>query len=48
MEGAAPALYATVEQRDGAPNDVRLKSYDQNGNLANPGTGSGFHVAVLC
>jgi hypothetical protein len=43
-----PALYATVEQRTGAPTDIRVRAFDQAGNLTDPGSGNGFHVAVLC
>jgi hypothetical protein len=44
----APGLFATVEQRSGAPNDVLLRSFDGTGGLVDPGLGNGFHVAVLC
>ncbi len=40
--------YATVEQRTGIPTDIRLRSIRPDGNLEDPGSGYGFHVAVLC
>jgi hypothetical protein len=43
-----PALYATVEQRAGFPTDVRLRSFNAAGAPTDPGTGNGFHVAVIC
>ena len=47
-DGTPPALYATVEQRTGFPTDLRLRAFDATGNLTDPGSGNGFHVAVFC
>jgi hypothetical protein len=48
-DDAAPAYYATVEQRTGFNTDIRLRSWDATGSLADPGAGgAGFHVAVFC
>jgi hypothetical protein len=47
-DGTPPALYATVEQRTGTTTDLRLRAFDANGNLTDPGSGNGFHVAVFC
>jgi len=52
-DGTPPALYATVEQRTPIPpgspvTDLRLRAFDGAGNLTDPGSGNGFHVAVFC
>jgi hypothetical protein len=47
-DGTPPALYATVEKRTGFPTDLRLRAFDATGNLTDPASGNGFHVAVFC
>jgi hypothetical protein len=47
----APPLYATAEQRPAASTDVIVRAWDASGSRTDPsgpGTGSGFHVAVIC
>jgi hypothetical protein len=45
----APPRFATVEPGPTDPKELRLRSWDADGNLSDPGSGNtGFHVVVFC
>jgi cytoskeletal protein RodZ len=46
-DGSAPLYSATVEQRPNNPTDIWVQTFNSTG-LQTPGTGNGFHIAVLC
>jgi hypothetical protein len=47
-DGTAPPYYATVEQQTSVANTIIVRTFDDGGTLQPPGTGFGFHVAVIC